>query len=142
MAHPNDTWNSRGWRPVRKVTSFPSQWLTKVQLKKFNLLPELLKDFNISFTVVYKASIELLSALQFIITNFRWDLHHLFCLEWMLSYYMPVLARFVQVMENLPGKSWNLCFQFPGLESHGILVKVIKSWKSNMLSSKTKKAKR
>ena len=100
-------------------------WLTKVQLKKFNLLPELLKDFNISFTVVYKASIELLSTSQFIITDFRWDLHHLFCLEWMLSYYMPVLARFLQVMENLPGKSWNLWFQFPGLKRHGILMKVM-----------------
>ena len=26
-----------------------------------------------------------------------------------------------------PGKSWNLRFQFPGLESHGILVEVMES---------------
>ena len=41
-----------------------------------------------------------------------------------------------------PGKSWNLWFQFPGLESHGILVKAMEmSWKSNMISE-NKKAKR
>jgi len=33
----------------------------------------------------------------------------------------------VRTGRGKPGKSWNLLFQFPGLESHGIEVKVMES---------------
>ena len=33
----------------------------------------------------------------------------------------------VRTGHGQPGKSWNLLFQFPGLESHGIKVKVMES---------------
>ena len=40
---------------------------------------------------------------------------------------MKTKYRVSAVMEN-PGKFWNLGFQIPGLESHGILLKVLESF--------------
>ena len=40
-----------------------------------------------------------------------------------------------------PGKSWNLWFQYPDLESHGILLKVMESHGKAICSRKVKRQK-
>ena len=54
---------------------------------------------------------------------------------------MGAFSHRVRTGHGKPGKSWNLLFQFPGLESHGIQVKVMESYGKAICLRKIKRQK-
>jgi len=52
---------------------------------------------------------------------------------------MGAFSHRVRTGHGKPGKSWNLLFQFPGLESHGIQVKVMESYGKAICFRKSQK---